>query len=238
MASMAKSAGPGPARSPMAMSWCLNVFAAVEGGPAWRRRTRWPSATSAVARSTRGSPYGPVTSGAGARLEPVCSLYGRWMRRSLALLALIAVPLTACASGTTTPAAQTTSASAVMSSGDPAMTEALTRADDIRPGFRGCDGGAVGIDDGSPGVVHDERGLHAPRIGCDDRGISPRWNSNRRHDHDRGQRFRGGSVRRHRAGDLPVRQGNHRGAGLLRRLRRRLAARADRAGPRSPGPAP
>ena len=48
------------------------------------------------------------------------------MRRSLALLALIAVPLTACASGATTPAAQTTSALAVMSSGDPAMTEALT----------------------------------------------------------------------------------------------------------------
>jgi hypothetical protein len=31
----------------------LNVFAAVEGGPAGRRRTRWPSATSAVARSTQ-----------------------------------------------------------------------------------------------------------------------------------------------------------------------------------------
>jgi len=50
------------------------------------------------------------------------------MRRSLALLALIAVPLTACASGTTTPAAQTASAPAAMSSGDAAMTEAMTES--------------------------------------------------------------------------------------------------------------
>ena len=50
------------------------------------------------------------------------------MRRSLALLALIAVPLTACASGTTTPAAQTASTPAAMSSGDAAMTEAMTEA--------------------------------------------------------------------------------------------------------------
>jgi predicted lipoprotein with Yx(FWY)xxD motif len=50
------------------------------------------------------------------------------MRRSLALLALIAVPLTACAGGTTTSAAQTSSASAAMSSGDAAMTEAMTEA--------------------------------------------------------------------------------------------------------------
>ena len=49
------------------------------------------------------------------------------MRRSLALLALIAVPLTACASATT-PAAQTTNASAAMSSGDAAMTKAMTEA--------------------------------------------------------------------------------------------------------------
>ena len=50
------------------------------------------------------------------------------MRRSLALLALIAVPLTACASGTTTPAAQTANAPAAMSSGDAAMSEAMTEA--------------------------------------------------------------------------------------------------------------
>jgi len=50
------------------------------------------------------------------------------MRRSLALLALIAVPLTACASGTTTPAAQTANAAAAMSSGDAAMTTAMTEA--------------------------------------------------------------------------------------------------------------
>jgi predicted lipoprotein with Yx(FWY)xxD motif len=50
------------------------------------------------------------------------------MRRSLALLALIAVPLTACASGTTTPAAQTANAPAAMSSRDAAMTEAMTEA--------------------------------------------------------------------------------------------------------------
>jgi len=49
------------------------------------------------------------------------------MRRSLALLALIAVPLTACASATT-PAAQTTNAPAAMTSGDAAMTEAMTEA--------------------------------------------------------------------------------------------------------------
>ena len=50
------------------------------------------------------------------------------MRRSLALLALIAVPLTACGSGATTPAAQTTSALPAMTSGDAAMTEAMTEA--------------------------------------------------------------------------------------------------------------
>jgi len=50
------------------------------------------------------------------------------MRRSLALLALIAIPLTACAGGTTTPAAQTTSASVAVSSGESAMTEAMTEA--------------------------------------------------------------------------------------------------------------
>jgi len=49
------------------------------------------------------------------------------MRRSLALLALIAVPLTACASATT-PAAQTTNAPAAMSAGDSAMTKAMTEA--------------------------------------------------------------------------------------------------------------
>lgn len=49
------------------------------------------------------------------------------MRRSLALLALIAVPLAACASGTKTEAALTTSISVTISSGD-AMTDALTDA--------------------------------------------------------------------------------------------------------------
>ena len=49
------------------------------------------------------------------------------MRRSLALLALIAVPLTACASATT-PAAQTTNAPAAMSAGDSAVTKAMTEA--------------------------------------------------------------------------------------------------------------
>jgi len=48
------------------------------------------------------------------------------MRRSLALLALFAIPLTACGSGTTPPTAQATTASAAMSSGDTAMTEAMT----------------------------------------------------------------------------------------------------------------
>src|SRR6478609_1296425 len=56
------------------------------------------------------------------------------MRRSLALLALFAVPLAACASGTTPPAAQTPGASVMMSSGDAAMTEAMTEARTSDPG--------------------------------------------------------------------------------------------------------
>ena len=62
------------------------------------------------------------------------------MRRSLALLALIAVPLAACGSGTTPPAAQTTSVSVTMSSGDAAMTEAMTEAMTSGPGSAACDG--------------------------------------------------------------------------------------------------
>jgi predicted lipoprotein with Yx(FWY)xxD motif len=49
------------------------------------------------------------------------------MRRSLVLLAMIAVPLTACGGGTTTPAVPSTSAETA-SSGDAAMTDARTEA--------------------------------------------------------------------------------------------------------------
>ena len=60
------------------------------------------------------------------------------MRRSLILLALIAVPLTACGSGATTPAAQTTSALAVMPSGDAAMSETMTGGMTSGPGSAGA----------------------------------------------------------------------------------------------------
>src|SRR6185312_7491298 len=60
--------------------------------------------------------------------ERVRSLYGRWMRRSLVLLALIAIPLTACGSGATTSEPPATSDSAVMSSRDATMTQAMTEA--------------------------------------------------------------------------------------------------------------
>jgi predicted lipoprotein with Yx(FWY)xxD motif len=67
----------------------------------------------------------------------VGSLYGWWMRRSLALLALLAIPLTACGSGIP-PAAQTTTVSAAMTSGDAATTEAMTEAMTSGPGSAGA----------------------------------------------------------------------------------------------------
>ena len=50
------------------------------------------------------------------------------MRKSLALFALIAIPLTACGSGTTTPAAPSTTTSAAVSSSGASNTEAMTEA--------------------------------------------------------------------------------------------------------------
>lgn len=66
------------------------------------------------------------------------SFHGQSMRRSLALLALMVVPLTACASGATTPPAQTTSTSAAMSPGEEAMADAMTEAMTSGPGSGGA----------------------------------------------------------------------------------------------------
>jgi predicted lipoprotein with Yx(FWY)xxD motif len=60
------------------------------------------------------------------------------MRRSLVLLALLAVPLTGCAGGAATSAGQTTSASTAMSTGASGMTDSMSEAMSAGPGSAGA----------------------------------------------------------------------------------------------------